>query len=127
MRREDHVRLHEHVAVTFARCTRAFGFAQFDVSRCARGACLPESRCLANVPHAKLQRRGLRAEAARRGACHVRAANPRRERYAGGLPPSKLSLHEGLQPRPEAGRCQLQREVSPPIVFSSRASSSPQP
>ncbi len=52
----------------------------------------------------KLQRQGLRAEAVRRGACYVRAAEPRRERMSGGVPPSEFDMHEGLQPRTEAGR-----------------------
>src|SRR5690349_1969238 len=30
---------------------------------------------------------------------------------SGGVPPSQLELHEGLQPRTEAGRCQLQSKV----------------
>ena len=49
-----------------------------------------------------------------RDGCYVRAAT-RRERMSAGVPPATLgSQTEGLQPRPEAGPHQLQREVSQP-------------
>ena len=50
---------------------------------------------------------------ARRDGCHVRAAEPRRERMSGGVPPSQLCSTEALQRRTEAGPRQLQRGVRP--------------
>ena len=68
----------------------------------------------ANVPHAKLQPGPTCRSRAARGLLRSRRVQ-RRERMSGGVPPSELTLHEGLQPRPEVGRCQLQREVSRPF------------
>jgi hypothetical protein len=85
---------------------------QIDRNLEERGARCPRRP---NAPRAKLQRQGPRAGAARRAACHVRAAISGARGLSGGVPPSDLSVREGLQPRTEAGRCQLQREVSPRI------------
>ena len=70
-----------------------------------------QSQRQSNVPHAKLCGQGLRAEAVRRDACHVRAAGRGARGCRAACRPPKLHCARRLGRRAEVGPHQLQREV----------------